>query len=172
MNAENMYEHGTTATECLESEMSNSDQKCWDAALIKTWRTSGTLWDAMSLFTTLTGGKHTDECDPPLKRLPRPGMPFRISARVFVASYLPKINDRLWAQDPDKDVLLLRKLETSPYDTATVNLKVDHELINTQRKLKENHARVTLKNDRFLDRNSATDWGVVKGPARVSRRKK
>lgn len=93
-------------------------------------------------------------------------------ARVFVASYLPKINDRLWAQDPDKDVLLLRKLETSPYDTATVSLKVDHELINTQRKLKENHARVTLKNDRFLDRNSATDWGVVKGSARISRRKK
>jgi hypothetical protein len=154
-----------------EGEVKDSDQKCWDAALIKIWRTSGTLWDAMSLFTTLTG-KHTSECDPPLKRIPRPGMPFKIKVRVFTSSYLPKINDRLWAQDPDKDVLLLRKLETSAYDTATTDLKRDYELINAQRKIKADHEHIKLNNTHFMDRNNATDWGVVKGRARISRRKK
>lgn len=154
----------------LEGEVKDSDQKCWDAALIKIWRTSGTLLDAMSLFTTLTG-KRTDECDPPLKRLPRPGMPFRIKVRVFTSSYLPKINDRLWAQDPDKDVLLLRKLETSAYDTAKTDLKRDYELINAQRKIKADHEHIKLNNDHYLDRNNATDWNVVKGPVRIGRRK-
>jgi hypothetical protein len=45
-----------------------SDQKNWDAALIKTWRTNANVGDAHKLFTTLSG-KYTTDCDPPLKRI-------------------------------------------------------------------------------------------------------
>lgn len=151
--------------------MTDSDQKYWDAALIKTWRTSGTLWNAMSLFTTLTG-KKTSECDPPLKRTPRPGMPFRIKVRVFVSSYLPKISDWLWRQGPDKDVLLLRKLETSAYDTATTNINRDLELIDAQKNVKEDRERIKLNNTQYINRNNATDWNVVKGRNSVRRLKR
>ena len=144
------------------------EQKCWDAALIKIWRTQGTIHDAMSLFTALTG-KLTDQCDPPLKRVPRDGMPFKIGIRVFVASYLPKINDRLWNQPPDKDVLLLRKLQTSNYDTIK-NAPIDQaerELIRAKRDTRKNHETIALNTASYYGRNSATDWNVNKGPVRV-----
>ena len=147
-----------------------SDQKCWDAALIKIWRTSGNLFDAMSLFTALTS-KHTDQCEPPLKRLPRQGMPRKVGVRTFMAAYLPKISERLWQQDPDKDVLLLRKLETSSYDTASVNLNADHELVNAQRRVKQDHLRINFNTDSYTSRNSKTDWNVVKGGVRIRRKK-
>ena len=87
-----------------------SDQKNWDAAVIRTWRRSGSLQDAILLFRDLSGKQATD-CDPPLKRFPPYGFSWKVGMRVFVASHLSKISKRLWEQTPDKDLLLLRKLE-------------------------------------------------------------
>lgn len=147
-----------------------SDQKSWDAALIKTWRTSSTLHDAMSLFTALTG-KLTKDCDPPLKRLPPSYLPFKWSVRVFVYSYLPKINDRLLKQDPAKDVLLLRKLETSSYDTLDKPFNRDLEIKEMRQMIRKNEGIINLVNDRYRSRNQKTDWGVVKGPSRIKRKR-
>lgn len=148
------------------------EQKCWDAALIKIWRTQGTIHDAMSLFTALTG-KLTDQCDPPLKRVPRNGMPFKIGIRVFVATYLPKINDRLWDQPPDKDVLLLRKLQTSNYDTLkSVPISAgEAELRKVKRSTHANNAISVLNIHKYSERNNATDWNVSKGPYRLKIRR-
>jgi hypothetical protein len=46
-----------------------SDQKNWDAAVIKIWRNNGCISDAKSLFFKL-GGKRITECDPPLNESP------------------------------------------------------------------------------------------------------
>lgn len=99
-------------------------------------------------------------------------MPFRIKVRVFVSSYLPKISDWLWRQGPDKDVLLLRKLETSAYDTATTNINRDLELIDAQKNVKEDRERIKLNNTQYINRNNATDWNVVKGRNSVRRLKR
>lgn len=148
-----------------------SDQKCWDAALIKIWRTNGLIVDALALFTALTN-KHIDECDPPLKRLPPPGMPYKIHVRVFVYGRLPKINDRLWAQTPDKDVLLLRKLETSSYDTLSSEYNRDPGLDSARKHINRSLARIEAETNSYRDRNSDTDWGTVKAHTKKQRRRK
>lgn len=138
-----------------------SDQKNWDAALIKTWRLAGNVGDVYMLFKTLSG-KRSDECDPPLKRVPSATYPWKIGVRVFVANHLSKISKRLWEQTPDKDILLLRKLETSPYDTEIEKMHRDSELLREQKMLKETRERRTLTTTRISDRNRATDWNVTK----------
>jgi hypothetical protein len=145
-----------------------SDQKNWDAALIKTWRLSGTYVDALRLFKTLSG-KRTDECDPPLKRVPKKFLPFGVGIRVYVAEYLPKISARLWDQPPEKDILLLRKLETSPYDSLETKMYDEGQaerasLINN---VKSNRKRIAMNVLAISNRNQATDWGVTKGPSTV-----
>ena len=100
-------------------------------------------------------------------------MPFKIGIRVFVASYLPKINERLWSQSPDKDVLLLRKLQTSNYDTIK-NAPIDdaeRELILAKQETRKNHEKISLSAEQYYGRNSATDWNVTKGPVRTRIRK-
>jgi hypothetical protein len=138
-----------------------SDQKNWDAALIKTWRLAGNIGDVYILFKALSG-KRSDECDPPLKRMPDPGIPWKVGVRVFVANNLSKISARLWDQPPEKDILLLRKLETSSYDTEKEKMHVDKELAREQKMLKQNRERRTLTSTRISDRNKATDWNVTK----------
>jgi hypothetical protein len=138
-----------------------SDQKNWDAALIKTWRLGGTIGDVYALFHAIAG-KRTDACDPPLKRMPANGMPWKIGVRVFVANHLSKISARLWDQPPEKDILLLRKLETSSYDTEAEKLHADRELANEQHHLRTNRKRRTLTTSRISTRNQATDWNVNK----------
>lgn len=139
-----------------------NEQKNWDAALIKVWRTSGNMWDAKSLFYALSG-KFADDCDPPLLRTPKNYFPYKVGVKVFVASFLPKISERLWNQTPDKDVLLLRKLETSTYDTATVNMNADRELDAERARLIANRKRVGMSTLEYLNRNNDTNWNVVKG---------
>lgn len=148
--------------------MTSSPQKYWDAALIKMWRKNGTVWDAASLFTALTG-KRLADFDPPLKRVPRAGAPFKMQVRFFVASYLPKLSDRLLAQDdPQKDVLLLRKLETSPYDTLKAGLR-DNELERERQRFKKNKKVLELNIKLYGARNDATNWNVVKGAVSKTR---
>ena len=138
-----------------------SDQKNWDAALIKTWRLAGCIGDVYALFSAIAG-KRTDECDPPLKRMPHPGIPWKVGVRVFVANNLSKISARLWDQPPEKDILLLRKLETSSYDTEKEKMHIDKDLAREQKMFKQNRERRTLTTTRIADRNKATDWNVTK----------
>ena len=142
-----------------------SDQKNWDAALIKTWRLAGTYGDALRLFNALSG-KRTDECDPPLKRIPKRYLPYGVGIRVFVAEHLPKISNRLWDQTPDKDILLLRKLETSPYDSMETKM-YDSGMAALTHEVATNKKRIAMESLSKSIRNQATDWGVTKGPAKV-----
>jgi hypothetical protein len=139
-----------------------SDQKNWDAALIKTWRKAGSVGDVFALFNSLAG-KRTDQCDPPLKRLPNQNFPWKVGVRVFVANHLSKISNRLWDQPPEKDILLLRKLETSAYDTEKEKMHTDSALDAEKRQIKNNRERRSLTTSRISNRNQATDWNVVKG---------
>jgi hypothetical protein len=150
-----------------------SDQKNWDAALIKTWRQAGNVGDVYVLFKTLSG-KRSDECDPPLKRMPLPNIPWKVGVRVFVAEFLPKISARLWDQTPDKDILLLRKLETSPYDTMKTRMydEGQAERASLLNNVKSNRKRMGMDTLNNSNRNQATDWGVTKGPSSSARMKR
>lgn len=144
-----------------------SDQKNWDAAVIKIWRNAGSVFDAMTLFTALSGKRLTD-IDPPLKRIPPVPYPWKIGMRVFVANHLSKISKRLWEQTPDKDILLLRKLETSSYDTEKDFIR-DNERANAIVQTHKDNARIRIVADKFGARNNATDWGVNKGAVKARR---
>ena len=144
-----------------------SDQKNWDAAVIKTWRNAGSVLDAMTLFTALSG-KRLEDIDPPLKRTPPVPYPWKLGIRVFVANHLSKISKRLWEQDPSKDILLLRKLETSPYDTEKDVVR-DNELNTARNQHRRNVQAIKLTGTIISNKNQATDWNVNKGPSRVRR---
>jgi len=146
-----------------------SDQKNWDAAVISTWRRAGSVQDAVLLFRDLSGKQLTD-CDPPLKRVPPMGYPWKIGIRVFVAAHLSKISKRLWEQTPDKDILLLRKLETSSYDTEKDMIN-DLNLARERGQDSRNRKKVAMSMLEYSNRNQATDWGVNKGSARIRRSK-
>jgi hypothetical protein len=146
-----------------------SDQKNWDAALIKTWRNAGTLFDAMVLFTALSG-KKLEDIDPPLKRVPPVPYPWKIGIRVFVANHLSKISKRLWDQAPDKDILLLRKLEASPYDTEKEALH-DRELDKEREQYIRNRKKVAMSTLDVSNQGRDTDWNVNKGPTRIRRKR-
>lgn len=146
-----------------------SDQKNWDAAMIKTWRNAGSLLDAMILFKAISG-KQADQCDPPLRRMPPLNFPWKVGVRVFVAKSLSKISKRLWEQTPDKDILLLRKLETSTYDTEKDEIR-DRELDNERGQYTRNKKKVAMSVLEHSNRNQATDWGVNKGPSNIKRKR-
>jgi len=146
-----------------------SDQKNWDAAVIKTWRNAGSVFDAVSLFHALSG-KRLDECDPPLKRVPPVPYPWKIGIRVFVANHLSKISRRLWEQTPDKDILLLRKLETSPYDTEKDAIH-DRELDNARGQYISARKRIAMSTLDVSNQGYNTDWNVTKGSVRVRRKR-
>lgn len=145
-------------------------QEYWDACLIRAWRNHLQLMDAMSMFYSITG-KRVDECE--LLRLPKEGLPWKTSARVFAAYYLPKINDRLWDQEPEKDVALLRKLSKSKYNTEEkpYRTSADRELSNAKRKHRVDQQKKEFTTRVVANRNSATDWGITKGKARTRVRK-
>lgn len=144
----------------------STPQEYWDACLIKTWRNHGQLIDAMQMFTSMTG-KRTDEIDPPLLRLPRAGTPWKLYVRPYIAAHLEKISKRLWEQPPEKDVLLLKKLQTSKYDTTAQNTDRDIEMEAEIRRLRTNQKRNGMSTLANSNSNQATDWGVSKGSARI-----
>jgi hypothetical protein len=90
----------------------STDQEYWDACLIKTWRLDGKVIDAILMFKSITGKTLYDRQEQ-LLRTPPIAFPFKLRIRPFMAQYLEKISHRLWEQKPDKDVLLLKKLQTS-----------------------------------------------------------
>ena len=149
----------------------STPQEYWDACLIRAWRRHMSLLDAMSMFLSLTG-KRTDECE--LLRIPLDNIPWRTGVRMFMAYYLPKINDRLWDQEPDKDLALLRKLQKSKYDTekTAYRTNADRDLSNERVRNRRNKKVVELSLTKALNKNSATDWNVTKGAAKVRMRRK
>lgn len=148
----------------------NTLQEYWDACLIRAWRRQLNLMDAMSMFLSLTG-KRIDECE--LLRIPLPNTPWKSGVRVFTAYYLPKINDRLWDQEPEKDILLLRKLQKSKYSTEKTQYRTnaDRDLAQEQAKNRKNRKKNEYITRAVADRNSGTDWNVTKGRAKVRVRK-
>jgi hypothetical protein len=128
------------------------------------------LMDAMSMFLSITG-KRIDECE--LLRVPSNNIPWKTGARVFTAYYLPKINDRLWDQDPEKDVALLRKLQKSKYNTEKKQYRTnaDRDLSSAQNKIRKDMQKNSYTTHLVSEYNSDTDWNVTKGKARVRVRK-
>ena len=149
----------------------NTLQEYWDACLIRAWRRQLNMMDVMSMLLSLTG-KRIDECE--LLRIPLPNTPWKSGVRVFTAYHLPKINEKLWDQDPEKDILLLRKLQKSKYSTEknAYHTNADRELKNEQARIRKNKKINELARTVRAERNSATDWGVTKGAAKVRVRKK
>ena len=148
----------------------STPQEYWDACLIKTWRNDGKLYDTIQMFTSIVG-KSPFEYEEPLIRTPRKGIPWGVHVRVFVATYLEKISTRLWDQPPEKDVLLLKKLQTSAYTATTAPTSPDRELNNARRTYKRNRLRVGMSTLAVSVQNNATDWNIVKGPTTTRRRK-
>lgn len=137
-------------------------QTKWDAALIKTWRLDGRLYDAINLFNSLAGNSEFS-FDLNLKRIPAGGFPWTVSVKVFVDQYLPKINERLWNQSPEKDVLLLRKLATSNYDSSDRPMRkssLGSAQVGSQ--IQKNNEVIQLNKTNYLNRNNKTDWNKVK----------
>jgi len=149
----------------------NTLQEYWDACLIRAWRRQLCLLDAMSMFLSITG-KRTDECE--LLRVPLDNIPWKTGVRVFTAYYLPKINDRLWDQEPEKDILLLRKLQKSKYNTEKTPYRTnaDRDLSNAKAKTRKDREKNAYVTHEISESNSATDWGVTKGAAKVRVRRK
>ena len=148
----------------------NTLQEYWDACLIRAWRRQLSLLDAMSMFLSLTG-KRIDECE--LLRVPLPNTPWKSGVRVFTAYHLPKINDRLWDQEPEKDIALLRKLQKSKYSTekTAYRTNADRDLAEARRKTRADSKKNAYTTHEISEYNSATDWNVTKGKTRVRVRK-
>ena len=142
----------------------STDQEYWDACLIRGWRNFYSLSQTYNIFHSITG-KLPWKIEPRMKRFPRSAIPGGVGVRVYMSSYLPKINDRLLAQDPEKDVALLKKLSTSDYDTVEVRIH-DRELEREKQMLYTNRKRVGMNTLNASVRNRDTDWSVVKGNVR------
>lgn len=139
----------------------STPQEYWDACLIKTWRNDGKLIDAYVMFNSITGETVFNR-EIPLLRTPKENVPKKIRVRAYVAQYLEKISKRLWEQTVDKDVLLLRKLRTSKYDTTQQNTQPDNEYTNARYHVKTNHKRIAMNHLQYQVRNQKTDWRVTK----------
>jgi hypothetical protein len=116
------------------------------------------------MFHSITKMKITD-VEPPLLRLPKDGFPWKLGIRVFMASHLSKISNRLWDQPPEKDVALLKKLKDSKYDTEKDTIH-DTALITERNKTYKNRRKMELLSKNISERNSKTDWGTMKTPRR------
>ena len=139
-------------------------QEYWDACLIRTWRQSGSVLDAMMMFKSITKIQMED-VEPKLLRIPKDGFPWKTGVKVFIASHLSKISNRLWDQPPEKDVDLLKKLKDSKYDTEKDTIH-DTALITERSKTYKNKRKMELLSKKISERNSATDWNTMKTPRR------
>jgi hypothetical protein len=142
----------------------STPQEYWDACLIRTWRQSGSVLDAMIMFKSITK-INLEDVEPKLLRIPRVGFPWKIGIKVFVAEHLSKISARLWDQPPEKDVALLKKLKDSKYDTEKDAI-ADNEFKNEISKTVKNKRKIELLSKNNSERNKATDWGTMKTPNR------
>ena len=142
----------------------STPQEYWDACLIRTWRQSGSVLDAMMMFKSITKIQMED-VEPKLLRIPKDGFPWKTGVKVFIASHLSKISNRLWDQPPEKDVALLKKLKDSKYDTEKDTIH-DTALITERSKTYKNKTKMELLSKKISERNSPTDWSTIKTPRR------
>lgn len=142
-------------------------QKYWDACLIRNFRMFGTIGDAFEMFKSIAG-VYPEVYG--LRRLPS-FLHRSVGIRVFVASFLPLVNDRLHDPKTD-DVAFLNKLCKSKYDTQKkrVETEQDRELNNIARDIKAKLKRIDFERDAYRRRNRGTDWGVVKSSKAYSGR--
>jgi len=138
----------------------STPQEYWDACLIRTWRQSGSVLDAMKMFESITKIRMED-VEPKLLRIPRVGFPWKLGVKVFVAEHLSKISARLWDQPPEKDVALLQKLKDSKYDTEKDTIQ-DSDFKNEINKTNKNKRKMELLSKNISERNKDTDWGTMK----------
>ena len=138
----------------------STPQEYWDACLIRTWRQSGSVLDAMMMFKSITKIQMED-VEPKLLRIPRVGFPWKLGVKVFVAEHLSKISARLWDQPPEKDVALLQKLKDTKYDTEKDTIQ-DSDFKNEISKTYKNRKKMELLSKTISERNKDTDWGTMK----------
>lgn len=137
----------------------DTNQKYWDACLIKVWRNAGTVLDVIQMYRSITN----KEIDDSLLRTPSKYYPWKIGVRVFVAERLEKISRKLWEQPPEKDVELLNRLQTSKYTTSNEStLTVDKEKKNQQSQSKRNILKVGMSHLSYKNRNNNTNWNITK----------
>ena len=136
----------------------STDQKYWDACVIKVWRNAGTVLDVIKMYESITGKKVDDS----LLRTPTSGYPWKVGVRVFVAEHLEKISKRLWEQSPDKDIALLNRLQNSNYTTTKQSTNRDSELKNQESQYKRNRLKVGMSHLAYKNRNNNTNWGITK----------
>jgi hypothetical protein len=137
----------------------NTPQEYWDACLIMAWRNFETYGQLCQKFKDIVGF-YPSEHDPKLLRVAE-YLPPGVQARMFIASQLPKINDRLFNQEPDKDVLLLRALSKSKYDVQ----KPSREHFASQqvgRDVRKNELRITFELQDIAKKKHQRDGDVVK----------
>lgn len=136
-------------------------QKMWDACFIKAWRENKTIFELYDLFKMITGDDAKEI--PELVRVPNNGFPWKFKLRVFAATYMKNISDRLWAVGPEKDVDLLNKLQTTKkgvhkafYSTSLGSLKSESAAT------KRNNRIANFDSMKYSGRNRDTDWSVTK----------
>jgi hypothetical protein len=122
--------------------------------------------DLNKMFHSITG-KWPEEVEPRLLRTPRTWLPRTTGVRYYAAHFLPKINDRLLAQSPEKDVAMLRKLQESKYDTEVVVKSEGERSRDYVRKVSLQDKRLReFKTTMISKANDDTDWHVIKAPGR------
>ena len=142
----------------------NTNQEICDVCLIKTWRNAGMVLDAVQMYRSIT---KADIHDHELLRKPKIGYPYKTGIRVFVASFLPKISERLWDQKPEKDIDLFRALKNSKYTTQEKAVRMKQEFANLYEQTKRNTSRINAESHFYDNRNRATDWNVTKGKTKT-----
>ena len=139
----------------MTDENKAKQQKYYDALLIRGWRLFQSMRDVDWAFHSIFG------LYPSEAGLLRTARVNKVGVRYFVASRLPKINDRLLAQAPEKDVQLLRKLETSSYDTLATAVQ-DSSIRAESRNLGKRRLIIGFSTMKANSRNRDTDWNVSK----------
>ena len=140
----------------------HKDQKMWDACFIKAWREDKTVGELFDLFKMVLNQDAREM--PELERVPFRGFPNRVKLRVFTGAYMKKINDRLWAVGPERDVDLLNKLQTVHGGIHKQKYRSNgtREMEAAGREKKRNMEKVALNYRNYKNRNHDTDWNVVK----------
>ena len=138
-------------------------QQVWDTALLYAWRSDANIGYLIWKWETDTGANYEEE-RAHLRRAPRPGMPYGIRVRVWVAEALPLISNRMWDQPIERDAALIAKLQTVGYTTQTRNLKTESNLAleRERRAHKKSQERNELSAHVYANRNHTTDWNVTK----------
>jgi hypothetical protein len=143
--------------------INHEHQQAWDTALLYAWRSDANIGYLIWRWETDTGASYEQE-RAHLRRAPRPGMPFYVRVRVWVAEALPLISNRMWDQPAERDAALIAKLQTVGYTTQTQRIKTEADLAveRERRANRKSQERIKLSAHLYADRNHATDWGVTK----------